>query len=173
MAENYMKQNECFEKDYDKLYSKGSWTKDDLEMMKDLKKLMYYNLVIEAMENGSSYPGSEGMGDMSFARGRSPMTGRYVSRDMGRGNSSGMYYPGYMDGYGNSWDGNTYNGSYNGSYNGGSYNGNNGGMNQSGRRYYESEKENAIHKLHHMMENEDNAEKKKALKLAITELEQK
>ena len=46
-------------------------------------------------------------------------------------------------------------------------------MRSSGRRYYDSEKEKAIHKLHHMMENEDNAEKKNALKLAITELEQK
>ena len=29
-----------------------------------------------------------------------------------------------------------------------------------------------VHKLHHMMENEDNAEKKNALKLAIMNLEQ-
>lgn len=43
----------------------------------------------------------------------------------------------------------------------------------SSRRYYDSEKEKAIHKLHHMMENTDNMEQKNALKLAITELEQR
>lgn len=150
-----MKENECFQKDYDKLYAEGSWNKDKLDMMKNLKKLIYYNLAIEGMQNGAGFPGSEHMDDMSFRRGRNPMNGQYMSRDMGRGmnGGSGMYYPSYMDG--NSWDDRIY------------------GMNMSGRRYYDSEKEKAIHKLHHMMENEDNAEKKNALKLAITELESK
>lgn len=158
MAENFKKENECFQKDYDKLYSKGSWNKDEITMMKDLKKLMYYNLVIDAMENSGDYPGSEYMPEMSYRRGRNPMNGQFISRDMSRDMGSGMYYPPYMDG--NSWGG---------SYNNNSYN----DMRSSGRRYYDSEKEKAIHKLHHMMENEDNAEKKNALKLAITELEQK
>lgn len=95
---------------------------------------------------------------MSGRRMRNPMNGQYMSgngmyREMGR-NGSGTYYHPYMD------DGMYYDGSYN-------------DMRSSGRRYYDSEKEKAIHKLHHMMENEDNAEKKNALKLAITELEQK
>lgn len=138
-----MKENECFQKDYEKLYAKGQWTKEDLENMKNYKKLIYYNMAINGMENGGGFPGSEYM-DMgetnSFRRGRNPMNGQYMSRDMG---GSGMYYPQYMD-----------------------------GMNMSGRRYYDSEKEKAIHKLHHMMENEDNAEKKNALKLAVTVLEE-
>jgi len=159
MAENAMKEIECFEKDYQKLYDKGSWNKDELAMMKDLKKLVYYTLVIDSMKNGGSYPGEEYMPDgMSGRRMRNPMNGQYMSGNgMYRGmdhNGSGMYHYPYMDG------GMYYDGSYN-------------DMRSSGRRYYDSEKEKAIHKLHHMMENEDNAEKKNALKLAITELEQK
>lgn len=153
-----MKENECFQKDYQRLYDKGTWNKDEIAMMKDLKKLMYYNLVIDAMENGGSYPGSEHMPEMSYMRGRDAATGRYMSRTMNNG--SGLYYPPYMDG--NSWNGNNMNSS----------NHYNDGMNMSGRRYYDSEKEKAIHKLHHMMENEDNAEKKNALKLAVTVLEE-
>ena len=156
-----MKENECFQKDYDKIYAKGQWTKEDLENMKNYKKLIYYNMAINGMENGGGFPGSEYM-DMnetnSFRRGRNPMNGQYMSRDMGSYNGgmngSGLYYPQYMDG--NSWNGR------------GSYD----GMNMSGRRYYDSEKEKAIHKLHHMMENEDNAEKKNALKMAVTVLEE-
>ena len=164
MAVDSKKEIECFEKDYDKIYAKETWTKDDISMMKDLKKLIYYNLVIDAMQNGESYPGSEYMPDTemrnSFARYRNPMNGQYVSHTGGHGmnngmnnNGSGMYYPPYMDG--NTWDGRD-----------------GRGMNMSGRRYYDSEKEKAIHKLHHMMENEDNAEKKNALKLAVTVLEE-
>lgn len=161
MGESLMKENECFQKDYDKLYAKGAWNKDEISMMKDFKKLIYYNLVIDAMKNGEEYPGSEHMPEMSYRRGRNPMNGQYMSMDMrGMNGGSGMYYPPYMD---NSYD-NWNNGSGNRYYD---------DMRSSGRRYYDSEKEKAIHKLHHMMENEDNAEKKNALKLAITELEQK
>ena len=156
-----MKENECFQKDYDKIYAKGQWTKEDLENMKNYKKLIYYNMAINGMENGNGFQGSEYMNmdeTNSFRRGRNPMNGQYMSRDMGSynggANGSGLYYPQYMDG--NSWNGR------------GSYD----GMNMSGRRYYDSEKEKAIHKLHHMMENEDNAEKKNALKLAVTVLEE-
>lgn len=153
-----MKENECFLKDYNKLYDKGTWNKDEIAMMKDLKKLIYYNLVIDAMQNSGDYPGSEHMPEMSYRRGRNPMNGQYMSRDMrsmdnwnGMNGGSGMYYPqDYMGDNNWSWGGN-----------------------MSGRRYYDSEKEKAIHKLHHMLENEDNAEKKNALKLAITELESK
>lgn len=159
MAENVMKEVECFQKDYDKLYAKGSWNKDELSMMKDLKKLIYYSLAIDSMQGGNGYPGEKYMPDgMSGRRMRNPMNGQFMSgymyRDMNRG-GSGMYYPPYMDG-----------GMYRDS---GFYD----DMRSSGRRYYDSEKEKAIHKLHHMMENEDNAEKKNALKLAIAELEQK
>lgn len=144
MAENAIKEVECFQKDFDKLYAKGSWNRDEIALMKDYKKLIYYTLVIDSMENGGSYPGEEYMPNgMSGCRMRNPMNGQYMS-------GNGMYHHPYMDG-GMYYD----------------------DMRSSGRRYYDSEKEKAIHKLHHMMENEDNAEKKNALKLAITELEQK
>lgn len=176
-------QNECFERDYRKLYDEGSWNKDKIAMMKDLKKLIYYNLVIEAMENGGEYPGSEYMPEMSFRRGRNPMNGQFMSRDMaygGYGNmgygandgrGSGMYYPQPYGGYG---DGGSNGGGNSGANNGGGGGRGSGGWdNSSGRRYYDSEKEKAIHKLHHMMENTDDAERKNALKIAITELESK
>lgn len=41
----------------------------------------------------------------------------------------------------------------------------------SGRRYYDSEKENATQKLYHMMENEENGEVRMAIQNAIRELE--
>lgn len=154
MAEDVMKEVECFQKDYDKLYAKGTWNKDELSMMKDYKKLIYYTLVIDSMKNGNGYPGEEYMPNgMSGRRMRNPMNGQYMSgnmyQDMGR-NGSGTYYHPYMDG-------NMY------------YD----GMNTSGRRYYDSEKEKAIHKLHHMMDNTDDSERKNALKFALNELEQK
>ena len=136
MGAQMKQQNEAFEKDFMTLYNKGSWTKDDIAQMKDLKKLIYYNKVICAMDEGDEYPGSEYIPDMrSYARGRNPMNGRYMSRD--------MYYP-----ENSMWD-------------------------MSGRKYYDSEKEKAIHKLHHMMENTDDPERKNALRIAINELEMK
>lgn len=154
MGDMNKKTLEELQQDFDKIASKGAWTDAEYERMKNLQKIMYYMEVRCAMKEGQGYPGSEYMDDtdMSFRRGRNMNNGRYMSRDGG----SGMHYPPYMDG--NSWA-----------------NGGNGNwdMNASGRRYYDSEKEKAIHKLHHMMENEDNAEKKNALKLAITELEQR
>lgn len=141
MAEDVMKEVECFQKDYDKLYAKGTWNKDELSMMKDYKKLIYYSLVIDSMKNGTGYPGEEYMPNgMSGRRMRNPMNGQYMSGNMYPYMSGNMYYD---------------------------------GMNTSGRRYYDSEKEKAIHKLHHMMDSTDDPERKNALKFALNELEQK
>lgn len=52
------------------------------------------------MMRRNSYRRGDGYG--SYARGRSPVTGRYISRDMGY---SGRYP---MDYYGGGWDGMTY-----------------------------------------------------------------
>lgn len=146
-----MKENECFTKDYDKLYAKGSWNKDEIAMMKDLKKLIYYNLVIDAMQNDGDYPGSEHMPEMSYRRGRNPMNGQYMSRDMrsmdnwnGMNGGSGMYYPTHMDDNNWAWGGN-----------------------MSGRRYYDSEKEKAIHQVHKMLDNTDDPERKNALNFLL------
>jgi len=152
MGDTNKKHVEEFEKDYEKIASKGTWDDKDLERMKNLQKIMYYIELRCAMKEGQEYPGSEYMPDsnMSYAMNyathgnqmRNPMNGRY----MGRG--SGTYYPPYMD--------NRY------------YD----DMGSSGRRYYDDEKKNALHKLHHMMDMEENPEKKSALKVAINELEE-
>lgn len=159
------KKYEELESDFNKILSKGQWKAEDYCTMKDIQKILYYIDVRKAMQEGEGYPGSEYMPDgMSFRRGRNSVNGQYMSRDMG---GSGTYYPPYMDE--NSWDNR---GSYNGGRGGnGSGNRYYDGMGMSGRRYYDSEKEKALHKLHHMMENTDDAERKNALKLAINELE--
>ena len=150
MGAQAKQQIEAFEKDFNTLYAKGTWTPQDISQMKDLKKLIYYTKVICAMDEGDEYPGSEHMPDTrSYTRGRDPVNGRYVSRDM-MPNGSGMYHHPYMDG-GMYYD----------------------DMNSYSRRYYDSEKEKAIHKLHHMMENTDDPERKNALRFAINELEMK
>ena len=46
-------------------------------------------------------------------------------------------------------------------------------MNVYSKKYYDSEREKSVHKLHHMMENTDNAEQKNALRFAINALEQR
>jgi len=156
MGDTMKKENECFQKDYDKLYAKGSWNKDEVSMMKDLKKLIYYNLVIDAMQNGDEYPGSEYMPDMrnSFAsRGRMRNSmGQFTSggmRGYTNGNMSGTYYDDWINNSNPYYD----------------------GMGMSGRRYYDSEKEKALHQFHKMMENTDDPERKSALNFAISHLE--
>lgn len=146
------KKYEELESDFNKILSKGEWKTEDFCKMKDIQKILYYIDAREGMKNGQGFPGSEyldgGEGDMSFRRGRNPMNGRYISRDAGRNmngmnNGSGTYYPPYMD-----------------------------GMNMSGRRYYDSEREKALHKLHHMMDNTDDPERKSALNFAIKTVEE-
>ena len=51
------KENECFQQDYEELYARGKWNGDELDRMKNYKKLIYYNLAIEAMQNGEGRPG--------------------------------------------------------------------------------------------------------------------
>lgn len=142
MGADVKHENEAFKADFDKIFAKGTWTKEDLSMMKDLKKIIYYNLAICAMEESGEHPGEGYLPEMSYARGRNSMNGQYVSRDSGY---SGRRY------YNNSYD----------------------DMTSSGRKYYDSEKEKAIHMLHRMMENTDDPDRKNALKIAINEIEAK
>ncbi len=158
MGADIKKENECFQKDYDKLYAKGTWSKDDLEAMKNYKKLIYYNLAIDGMENGQGFPGSEYTDyqpDMRMMN-----NGGYGRQNSNNRGGSGMGYGAYpMNGMNNMnmpWE------------SGNRFYDNMGG---SGRRYYDDEKKNAIHKLHHMMDNTDDPERKNALRLAINELE--
>lgn len=150
MGEKCKEENKTFQQDYEKMYAKGSWSPQEISMMKDLKKLIYYNLVIDAMEEGKDYPVDRSMSDMSYARARNSM-GQYTSGDnWDQRSGTHPYYPAM--GGGMYYDGMT---------------------DRSGRRYYDSEKEKAIHKLHHMMDNTDDPERKNALKIALNELEMK
>lgn len=150
MGEQCKKENMAFQQDYDKMFAKGTWSPQEIDAMKNLKKLIYYNLAIEAMENGQGHPSDGYLPEMSYARGRNAM-GQFTSGD-NWDNRSG-HYPYYPDMGGGMY-----------------YDGMN---NSSGRRYYDSEKEKAIHKLHHMMDNTDDPERKNALKIALNELEMK
>ena len=151
MGEQCMKENAAYQQDYDKMFAKGTWSPQEISMMKDLKKLIYYNLAIDAMENGQGHPGAGHLPEMSYARGRNAM-GQYTSGNGEDWDRRSGHHPYYPDMGGMYYD----------------------GMNdRSGRRYYDSEKEKAIHKLHHMMDNTDDLERKNALKIALNELEQR
>lgn len=136
------------ESDFRKFLDKGKWTPDDYKTMKDIQKLLYYIDVRCAMKEGDEYPGSAYMPpNMSYAQRRNSM-GQFTSGDMNGWSMNGSgTYP-HMDR-------NMY------------YD----GMGMSGRRYYDSEREKAIHKLHHMMENTDDAERKSALNFALHALQ--
>ena len=134
MEGNTQRLIEKYEADFNKISSKEGWSKDDIAMMKDLQKLMYYLEIRCAMKEGSVERGH--------------------SYDMNSNNSYG--YSGR----------NTYNNGYSGRWNPNS-------DNMSGRRYYDGEKEAAIHKLHRMMDSEDNPETRTAIQNVIRELEMK
>lgn len=148
MGADIKRENDAFQADYEKIFAKGTWSLEDLTRMKEYKKLIYYNKVICAMDEGEAYPGSE---HMPFQNGGSGARNR---DGMGRFTSGMMPYP-YYEGSGNRYYGDPW------------------GDNGSGRRYYDSEKEKAIHKLHSMMESTDDPERKNVYRIAIHELEQK
>ena len=125
---------EKYEADFDKISSKEAWSKEDITMMKDLQKLMYYLEIRCAMKEGS----------------------------VERGHSYDAHsYNGYGYSSGNAYD-NGRSGRWSPNYG-----------NMSGRRYYDGEKEAAIHKLHRMMDSEDNPETRSAIQNVIRELEMK
>ncbi len=147
MEESTKRLIEKFEADFHTLSSKEGWTKDDLEKMKNLQKLMYYLEVRCAMKEGQEYPGSDYMDQRmsydsrSYAGGnsgqnRSNQTGRYMS---GRSNSYGMP---------------TYGMSYTG-----------------GRRYYDGPHEIAINDLRHMAMTEQDPDARAAMENALRYLD--
>lgn len=133
-----------YEEDFMKYASQTTWEPKDITMMKDLQKLMYYIEVRCAMKDGDD---------------------RY---EYGNG-----YGNGYGSGYGYGDDRRS---SMN--YGGNGYGGYGAGRNQyargsgaSGRRYYDNEKDNAIQRLHQIMENETNQDIRMAIRNVIHELE--
>lgn len=150
MDESMKKTRERLEDEFRQASSSEKWDVDNVDLMKNLLKSMYYIDVICAMKDGNDYPGSEYMPAMSYARGgqRRNAMGQYSrngsydgrSYDMGYDNRGSGYYPMYpMNSYDN----------YRGE--------------MSGRRYYDDEMGSAVHKIEHMMETEMNPEKRKAM----------
>ena len=141
MEEATKKQIEKYQSEFEQKFNKPTWTREDVENMKDLKKLEYYTKVICAMDEGGEYPGSEYIDQrgMSYAnQHRSPTTGRYTSSSMSD------HYPMYYDGSSN-------------------------GM--SGRRYYDGERTNAIEDLRRMHQMQQDPEVRMAIEQAIRNLE--
>ena len=157
---NPMKQVEKFDADYNKIYSQDVWTKEDIEMMKDLQKLMYYIEVRCAMKDGADYPGEQYMDEMGYngngydSRSYDGYDNSYARGGYGRGNMgrSMAMQNGRPMPYGR-----------NGMY----------GNGMSGRRYYDGEKDKAMSDLRRMMSMEQDPEKQAMIESAIHALEMK
>lgn len=80
MGDMMKKQIERFDSEYNEIFSKSSWTKENIEMMKDLQKLMYYLEVRCAVKEDGDYPGSEYMDRRSYDRApmHNSMNGHYT-----------------------------------------------------------------------------------------------
>lgn len=154
MGERDYKLIERLDADFNRLSSQDGWTKEDLENMKNLQKLMYYIEVRCAMKEGEEYPGEEYMNDPSYD-GRS-YGNRYYDGNgsYGRGGS----YNSYARGMGNRSYGRRGYNSY--------------AQNQNyGRRYYDGEKENSMNDLRQMISMEQDPEKRSMLENVMHMLE--
>lgn len=157
-----------FENDFDSLSANEKYTKEQLEIMKDLEKVMYYIEARDLMRQQQSRPEYMNSPDMEGG-------GYGVNRNaMGRFTSGA--YPMMMDEqrYYDNNGGNGYGyGGYGGNGNGGGgYGGygNNYG-NGYGRRYYDSEKEKAVQYLRKMMGSEMNPDRSSEIQEVIQWLE--
>ncbi len=83
---------EKLEADFHKLSSQEGWTKEDLEKMKDLQKLMYYMEVRCAMKKGQGYPGSDYMDDYGHTSYAMSQTQRFPMGYQGYNMSGRRYY---------------------------------------------------------------------------------
>lgn len=135
------KQIEKFQHDYDEIFSKGAWDPQQVCLMKDLQKLMYYIEVRDAMKEGSEDNWNPNERSYRGGQPRNPSNGQYMSRGGSGHYPMGDYYYDNMGG--------------------------------SGRRYYDSDRENALSRMRHLMETETNPEARNAIQMAIHELEMK
>lgn len=157
MGEADKKLIEKFEEDFHKISSKDGWTREDIENMKDLEKLMYYMEVRCAMKEGGEYPGSEYMERAGYDTRQYMGHGmQYASRNQSR-DSMGRYND---SGYNNR-----------GQYNSGGRYGYS--MPMPNRMYYGSERENSVNELRRMAEMEQNPEAREAMEHAMRILEMK
>lgn len=117
MEEHMHKTRERLEKEFKEISSCDKWNTDMLTKMKDILKSIYYIDVIDVMNNGGDYPGSEElMNYRSYDNGMSDQR-RNAMGQFSRNGMSGTYPM-------NSYPMNTY-----------------------GRRYYDSEKDHVIQEL--------------------------
>lgn len=117
MEEHMHKTRERLEKEFKEISSCDKWNTDMLTKMKDILKSIYYIDVIDAMNNGGDYPGSEEL--MNYRSYDNGMSGQ-------RRNAMGQFSRNGMSG---------------------TYPMNSYPMNTYGRRYYDSEKDHAIQEL--------------------------
>ena len=139
---------EELESDFHKVGDKMEWTDADIEKMKNIQKLMYYMEVRCAMKEGQDYPGAGYIDDRMSRDSRSYNDRNSYARGGQPRNAMGRYTSGrnsYTHPYGYA----------------------------SGRRYYDSEHENALNDLRHMMSMEDDPEKREAMEEIVRMLEMK
>ncbi len=111
MDETMKKARERFYSEFTQMFSKAAskedWSKDCVEIMKDLLKSIYYIDVLDAMHNPEEYDENYSRNGYdrgynsydqgrSNARGRDSM-GRFTSRDGGYGMSGRHFYGSYND----------------------------------------------------------------------------
>ena len=142
---------EKLDNDFHQLSSQEGWQPQDIELMKDLQKLMYYMEVRCAMKENEEYQ-NDSYGN-EIENSRYGMYGGYGNRYYDGGNMSGR--GGYSrNGYGM----NSNRGSY-------------GNRPFSGRRYYDSEKENSMNDLRQMISMEQDPDKRSMLENIMHTLE--
>ena len=145
---------EKFDNDFHKIASQDGWNPEDITLMKDLQKIMYYIEVRCAMSEGEDYQDDEYMGEPEYGN-RS-----YGNRYYNGGYGTGRY--GYARGMNSRGSGRRGYNSYN------PYN----GSNSSGRRYYDGdEKENSMNDLRQMIQMEQDPEKRSMLENIMHTLE--
>lgn len=143
MDMEHKKQIEKFQHDYDEIFSKGAWDPQQVCLMKDLQKLMYYIEVRDAMKEGSEDNWDPDKRSYRGGQPRNPSNGQYMPRG-----GSGHYPMGdyYYDNIGAS---------------GRRYYDNN------------ADKEDALNRMRRILETETNPEARNAIQMAIHELEMK
>lgn len=159
VEERDMKLIDKFSEDFYQLSSREGWTKEDLENMKNLQKLMYYIEVRCAMKD--ELEDEEDEEEMEYSR----------SYNDGRSYGSRYYDGGNMYGRGGGYS-NGRSGRYGRTgvrrSNGSSYG---GGMPYNSRRYYDNEKENSMNDLRQMISMEQDPEKRSMLENIMHSLE--
>lgn len=138
---------EKLDNDFHQLSSQEGWQPQDIELMKDLQKLMYYMEVRCAMKESEEYNNDPYEGEMDNGR-----YGSYGNRYYNDGGMSGR----------NMYSRGGYNRSSSRGYGNRSY---------SSRRYYDGDKESSMNDLRQMISMEQDPEKRSMLENIMHTLE--